>query len=144
MQNLPCLYEMLTLRELGWRVMFLCTRTLHLCNFSLNIFLKPIEFFIFSPFDFYLRVGVITDPFLLIWIPAQLPNHVQLFATPWTVAHQAPLSIKFSRQEYWSGLPRDPPDPGCKFTSLVSPALAGRFFTTVLPEKSLPSHRYCL
>ena len=43
-------------------------------------------------------------------------SHVQLFATPWTVAHQAPPSMKFSRQEYWSGLPfpstGDLPDPG--------------------------------
>ena len=42
--------------------------------------------------------------------------HVQLFATPWTVAHQAPPSMDFSRQEYWSGLPfpspGDLPDPG--------------------------------
>ena len=41
---------------------------------------------------------------------------VQLFATPWTVAHQAPLSMEFSRQDYWNGLPcpspRDLPDPG--------------------------------
>ena len=37
-------------------------------------------------------------------------NHVQLFATPWTVAHQAPLSMGFPRQEYWSGLPC--PSPG--------------------------------
>ena len=55
-------------------------------------------------------------------------------ATPWTVAHQAPLSIGFSRQEHWSGLPLpapgDLPDPGIEPTSLVSPALAGRFFTT--------------
>ena len=36
---------------------------------------------------------------------AQLLSHVQLFATPWTVAHQAPLSMGFPRQEYWSGLP---------------------------------------
>ena len=43
-------------------------------------------------------------------------SHVQLFVTPWTVAHQASLSIEFSRQEYWSGLPfpspEDLPDPG--------------------------------
>ena len=43
-------------------------------------------------------------------------SHVQLFATPWTVAYQAPLSMEFSRQEYWSGLPfpspGDLPDPG--------------------------------
>ena len=55
-------------------------------------------------------------------------------ATPWTVAHQAPLSMGFSRQEYWSGLPYPPPgdlpDPGIEPTSLTSPALAGGFFTT--------------
>ena len=56
-----------------------------------------------------------------------------LFVTPWTVAHQDPLSMEFSRQEYWSGLPfpslGDLLDPGMEFTSLGSPALAGRFFT---------------
>ena len=49
-------------------------------------------------------------------------SHVQLFVTPWTVAHQAPLSMRFSRQEYWSGLPFPPPgelpDPGIKSRSL--------------------------
>ena len=59
--------------------------------------------------------------------------------TPWTVAHQAPLFLGFSRQEYWSGLPftlpEDLPDSGIKLASLVSPALAGRFFTTELPGK---------
>ena len=57
-----------------------------------------------------------------------------LFDTLWTVAHQAPLSMKFSRQEYWSGLPFPPPgdlpDPGIEPASLISPALAGGFFTT--------------
>ena len=55
-------------------------------------------------------------------------------ATPWTVACQAPLSMGFSKQEYWSGFPCPPPgdllDPGIKPTSLLSPALAGGFFTT--------------
>ena len=59
---------------------------------------------------------------------------VRLFATPWTVAHQAPLSMGFSRQEYWSGLlcppPGDLPDPEIKLESLMSPALASGFFTT--------------
>ena len=54
---------------------------------------------------------------------------VQLSATAWTVAHQTPLSIEFSRQEYWSELPfptaGDLPKPGLKPTSLVSPALIG-------------------
>ena len=59
---------------------------------------------------------------------------VQLFVTPWTVVRQAPLSIEFSRQEYWSGLPfltpEGLPDPGIKPTSLRFSALAGRLFTT--------------
>ena len=59
---------------------------------------------------------------------------VQFFETLWTVAHQAPLSMGFSRQEDWSGLPcllpGDLPNPGIKPTSLMSPGLVGRFFTT--------------
>ena len=59
---------------------------------------------------------------------------VRLCATPWTVAHQAPLSMGFSWQEYWSGLPCPPPgdlpDPGIKPVSVMSPAFAGGFFTT--------------
>ena len=62
------------------------------------------------------------------------------FVTPRTVALQAPLSMEFSRQEYWSGFPfpspGDLPDPGIELTSLVSPALEARFFTTVLPGKN--------
>ena len=65
-------------------------------------------------------------------------SSVQLSATPWTAAHQAPLSMGFSRQEYWSGLPVPSPEnlsnPGIEPESL---ALAGRFFTTVPPGKSL-------
>ena len=64
----------------------------------------------------------------------KLLSRVRLFSTPWTVPHQAPLSMGFSRQEYWSGLPFTPsgdlPDPGIKPESSVSPALAGGFFTT--------------
>ena len=58
---------------------------------------------------------------------------VWLFATPGTMAHQAPLSMEFSRQEYWSALafppPGNLPDPGIEPTSPASPALADRFFT---------------
>ena len=61
-------------------------------------------------------------------------SHVQVFVTLWTIAHHASLPMGFSRQEYWSGLPRPPtgdlPDPGIKPASLTSPALAGGFFTT--------------
>ena len=62
------------------------------------------------------------------------------FTTPWTVAHQVPLSMGFSKQEYWSGLPFPPPgdlpDPGIEPSSLGPPALADRFFTTVPAGKS--------
>ena len=55
-------------------------------------------------------------------------------ATPWTRAHQAPLAMEFSRQEYWSGLPFPiPGDPSDPEMSLASPTLAGGFFPTVLP-----------
>ena len=64
---------------------------------------------------------------------------VQLFVTLWTAACQTPLSMKFSKQEYWSGLPFPPPgdlpNPGIKPVSLASAALAGRFFTTKPPGK---------
>ena len=56
-------------------------------------------------------------------------GHVQLFAILWTVVCQAPLSMGFSRQEYWSGLPCPPPghlpNPGIEPASLMSLALAG-------------------
>ena len=65
---------------------------------------------------------------------AQSLSHVQLSVTPWTVAHQAPLSMGFSRQEYCSGLPFPSPgdhtNPGME---PESPALAGGFFTTEPP-----------
>ena len=65
---------------------------------------------------------------------ACIPSRVQLCVTLRTVAHQAPLSVGFSRQEYWSGLPfpypEDLPDPGVDPVSLTSLAFAGEFFTT--------------
>ena len=61
-------------------------------------------------------------------------SHVQLFVTPWFIARQVPLSMGFSRHEYWSGLsfppPGDLPDPEIKRTYPVPPALTSRFFTT--------------
>ena len=66
-----------------------------------------------------------------------VPSWVWLFMTPWTIACQAPLSMEFFRQEYYSGLLFPPlgdlPNPGIElasFASPVFPALAGRFFTT--------------
>jgi len=61
-------------------------------------------------------------------------SRVRLVATPWTAACQAPLSMGFSRQEYWCGWAfptlEDLTDPGMEPASPLSPALAGRFFTT--------------
>ena len=72
-------------------------------------------------------------------------SRVRLFATPWAVTHQAPLSMGFSRQEYWSGLPCPPPgglpDRGMETASLMSPALAGGFSTTSTTWEA-QLHRY--
>ena len=74
-------------------------------------------------------------------------SRVQLSVTPWSVAPHAPLSMGFSRQEYWSGLPclapGDLPNPGIKPGLLMSPTLAGRFFTTSITWEAL-LYVYCL
>ena len=65
-------------------------------------------------------------------VSLQLLSHVQLFMTPWTVAHQSPLYMEILQEKYWSGLPCPPPgdlpDPGLKPVSLMSPALTSEFF----------------
>ena len=67
---------------------------------------------------------------------------VQPFVMLWTVAHQVPLSIGFSRQEYWNRLPFPPPgvlsDPGIEPEFPVPPALAGGSFTTLAPPGKYP------
>ena len=79
---------------------------------------------------------------LLGWVCAQSLRCVRLFATLWTVACQAPPSMRFSRKEYWSGLPfsspGDLPNPGIKPTSPASPELASRFLIIEPPGK--PQH----
>ena len=87
-----------------------------------------------------LKIIKTTPVFIVIWQVQKMQNvltrfsHVWLFVTLWTVDHQAPLSMRFSRQKYWSGWPcpppRDLPNPGIEPTSPTSPALAGGFFTT--------------
>ena len=68
-------------------------------------------------------------------------SRAHLFAMPWAVAHQAPLSLRLSQQEYWSGLPFLAPgdllEPGIESASPEAPALAGGFFTTESPGKPL-------
>ena len=91
------------------------------------------------------RFGTKTWPHVRSWVwllgqntewegKCQSLSCVWLFVTSWIVAHQAPLSMEFSRLEYWSGLPSpspwDPSDPGIKPSPLTSPALTSGFFTT--------------
>ena len=68
---------------------------------------------------------------------------VQLFVTLWTVGHQAPLPMEFTRQEYWSGLPFPPPgdllNPGIEPMSLESPALADSLLLRHLGCPTVPS-----
>ena len=75
-------------------------------------------------------------------------SHVRLFATPWIVARQAPLSMGFSRQEYWSGLPCPPPgdlpDLGTEPICLVSPALQADSLPTEPPGKPIIIYKYLL
>ena len=69
---------------------------------------------------------------LLMHVCMRTKSYLTLLGPPQTVAHQAPLSTGFSRQEYWSGLPfpspGDLPNPGIEPTSPLPPALAGRIF----------------
>ena len=81
------------------------------------------------------KARIFTSPHVL--------SPVQLFATPWTVAHQTPLSVVLSPEEYRSGLPFPPPEdlphPGIKLVSPTSLALIGRFSTTEPPGKPFTS-----
>ena len=90
-----------------------------------------------------MHVSVLEFPFILICILAHKLNYVHACAQgasvtsdcdPWTVAHQVPLSLGFSRQQCWSGLPCPPsgdlPNSGFESTLLRSLALADMFFTT--------------
>ena len=96
-------------------------QTLKLYEVMDHISLALQYIFSFSYSAWYMHVYVLFSP-------------VQLLSTPGTVACQAPLTMGFSRQEYWSGLPVHPPedlpDPEIKPESLASPAFAGKFFTT--------------
>ena len=111
-----------------------------------ELFLLPL---LQSSFLTYHQVPVI---YLLVCMCAKLLQSCLLFVTIWAIAHQAPLSMGFSRQEYWSGLPCSPPgdlpDPGIEPGSLMSPVLAGGFFflTTSATCEALyllnPSQKY--
>ena len=110
-----------------------------LCNLILHI-AYFIRIFLLSLYTFpgILIVSALSSAFLItcsVYHACVLRgfSRVQLFVTLWTVARQAPLSTGFSRQEHGSGLPCSPPgdlpDPGIELVSLMSPPLAGGFFT---------------
>ena len=84
----------------------------------------------------YTYIYICIHTHVCLCVCTQSLSCIWLFASPWTVACQAPLSMEFSRKEYWSGLPFPPPgdlpDLGIEPSS---PALAGRFFTTEPPGK---------
>ena len=85
---------------------------------------------------FCLLIYSLTHSFILCWVDACMLSRVWLFVTPLTVAHQAALSMGFSRQEYWRGLPFPTPGPlPDPRIEPASPAFAGRFFTAEPPEK---------
>ena len=79
-------------------------------------------------------IGNFSLPMQLVCVQAQLLSHIWLFETPWIEACQAPLSMEFSRQEYWIRMPFPTPggllDPGIELMSPESVSLIGRFFTT--------------
>ena len=94
----------------------ICADSIHI----LKTILHPLPVFRFKVFSYGRLCGILFSHSVMC----------DSFATPWTVAHQAPLSMGFFRQEYWSGLPRpapgDLPNPDIES---VSPTLAGGFFT---------------
>ena len=91
----------------------------------------------------FFRITTICHMCVCVCVHARMLTHTHTheciqscltLCNPWTVAHQAPLSMEFSGQEYWSGLPfpspGDLPDPGTVPTPLAAPALTGGFFAT--------------
>ena len=86
------------------------------------------------PFTIWLSLLSGATEYAIISVCVHVLSCILLFATPWIVDYQAPLSMRFSRQEYWRRLPCPPSgdllDPGIEPTSLTSPAMAGGFFTT--------------
>ena len=82
------------------------------------------------------NISITLKSYLLLLLNCEVVS--DSFVTPWTVAHEAPLSMEFPRQEYWSRLPfsspRDLPVPGIKH---ASPALVGGFLTTCTTRKAL-------
>ena len=130
--------------SISWARSHISHRSLYL----VGVIIRGIPFSSFR----HLSLSQLLHPSHIPGVRVCMFSHIQLFVTAWTVAHQAPLSMELSRQEYWSGLPFLPPeglpDLGIKPKSPASSALAGRFFTTEPPGKPLrcliPVSYYCL
>ena len=101
-----------------------------------SLLLEPATF---TPASGPLLLPLSDVPSLLLCVPAQMLTHVRHLANQWTASHHALLSMGFSKQEYWIGLPCPPPGdlphPGIKPSSPVAPALAGRVFRAEPPGK---------
>ena len=100
---------------------------------KLPLSIKKVKNLQFTKSVAYLGRKNSTESGMCVCVPCHF-SRVQLFVTSWTVAHQVPLSLGFSRQEYWHGLPCPPlgdlPDAEREPASLLSLTLAGKFFTT--------------
>ena len=110
---------------------FIYLRFFHVIAFSYSLFI--FTFVYYSIMWTYLNWSFLLSIHVNAYIDLVLVlSRVHLIATPQTVARQVPLSVRFSGQEHWSGLPFPSPedllDPGMKLASLASPVLAGRFF----------------
>ena len=103
----------------------------HFCSQILFMLLSSVSYFEKSIYFFFDNSFFFKD----LSCPV---SHVQLFVIPQSVARQVPLFMKFSKQEYWSGLPfptpQNLPNPGIEPMSPVTPVLAGRFFTILLKK----------
>ena len=126
---------------------FVCIRKLFLDRlfFVLNIYFIWNIYHIYNCFYIFIFTLYLYK-YQYKYVAATVLNCIQLCATPWAVARQAPLSMEFSRQESWSGSPfptlGDLPYPGIEPTSLASAALAGRFFTAVNINIFINTYKY--
>ena len=97
----------------------------------------------FCMYNFTSSISYRTDLFVGVWKKVKSRSRVWLFVTPWTVAYQAPPSMRFSRQEYWSGLPfpspGNLPDPGIE---PGSPAWEADTLTSEPPGKPVGVYSY--
>ena len=117
-----------------------------LCQFIYKSFIVPLHV---PGTEIVTKSSLLSRTFLVVkeakfelWFVVQLLSPIWLFSTPKAVTCQAPLSMGFPRQEYWSGLPFPPPgdlpNPGIEPTSLTSPAMIGRFITTSTTQEASP------